>query len=193
METEPGVPSVFAVNVLAPYVLTVLIERPDRLVYVSSGMHQGVQLRIDDLLLEQACLERLVGICGEQAVRCSARICRRSAVEERPIQRAGAGMGADKDGRLSSSGRSSPGIRNPGVACHERRLVGSIYWRLFLSSTPSCAERDRQRCGDSRGAACRVRPHLGHPVSRLISALRLGERRPGRSRTSPNIIRGSAG
>ncbi len=34
------------------HVLTVLIERPDRLVYVSSGMHQEVQLRmrIDDLL-----------------------------------------------------------------------------------------------------------------------------------------------
>jgi len=50
VETETGVPSVFAVNVLAPYILTVLIERPDRLVYLSSGMHHGVQLRIDDLL-----------------------------------------------------------------------------------------------------------------------------------------------
>src|SRR5712691_10708206 len=50
VETEPGVPSIFAVNVLAPYILTALIERPDRLVYVSSGMHRGVQLRIDDLL-----------------------------------------------------------------------------------------------------------------------------------------------
>jgi NAD(P)-dependent dehydrogenase (short-subunit alcohol dehydrogenase family) len=50
VETEPGVPSVFAVNVLAPYILTALIERPDRLVYLSSGMHQGVRLRIDDLL-----------------------------------------------------------------------------------------------------------------------------------------------
>jgi len=50
VETEPGVPSIFAVNVLAPYILTALIERPDRLVYVSSGMHQRVQLRIDDLL-----------------------------------------------------------------------------------------------------------------------------------------------
>jgi NAD(P)-dependent dehydrogenase (short-subunit alcohol dehydrogenase family) len=28
VETEPGVPSVFAVNVLAPYILTALIERP---------------------------------------------------------------------------------------------------------------------------------------------------------------------
>jgi NAD(P)-dependent dehydrogenase (short-subunit alcohol dehydrogenase family) len=50
VETEPGVPSVFAVNVLAPYVLTVLIERPDRLVYVSSGMHRGVRPRMDHLL-----------------------------------------------------------------------------------------------------------------------------------------------
>lgn len=41
--TADGVPAVFAVNVLAPYVLTVLIERPDRLVYLSSGMHSGAK------------------------------------------------------------------------------------------------------------------------------------------------------
>jgi NAD(P)-dependent dehydrogenase (short-subunit alcohol dehydrogenase family) len=34
-------PAVLAVNVLAPYVLTALIERPGRLVYLSSGMHRG--------------------------------------------------------------------------------------------------------------------------------------------------------
>jgi NAD(P)-dependent dehydrogenase (short-subunit alcohol dehydrogenase family) len=50
VETEPGVPSIFAVNVLAPYILTALIERPDRLVYVSSGTHHGVRPRMDDLL-----------------------------------------------------------------------------------------------------------------------------------------------
>ena len=50
VETESGVPSVFAVNVLAPYILTVLIERPKRLVYVSSGMHRGMRPRMDDLL-----------------------------------------------------------------------------------------------------------------------------------------------
>ena len=49
-DAEPGVPSVFAVNVLAPYILTALVERPDRLVYVSSGMHRGVRPRMDDLL-----------------------------------------------------------------------------------------------------------------------------------------------
>jgi NAD(P)-dependent dehydrogenase (short-subunit alcohol dehydrogenase family) len=50
VETEPGVPSVFAVNVLAPYILTALIARPDRLIYLSSGMHRGVRSRMDDLL-----------------------------------------------------------------------------------------------------------------------------------------------
>jgi NAD(P)-dependent dehydrogenase (short-subunit alcohol dehydrogenase family) len=49
-EIEPGVPNVFAVNALAPYILTALTERPDRLIYVSSGMHQGVRPRIDDLV-----------------------------------------------------------------------------------------------------------------------------------------------
>jgi NAD(P)-dependent dehydrogenase (short-subunit alcohol dehydrogenase family) len=50
VEIEPGVPSVFAVNVLAPYILTALIERPKRLVYLSSGMHRSARPRMDDLL-----------------------------------------------------------------------------------------------------------------------------------------------
>jgi NAD(P)-dependent dehydrogenase (short-subunit alcohol dehydrogenase family) len=50
VDAEAGVPSVFADNVLAPYVLTALIERSDRLVYVSSGMHRGTHPRMDDLL-----------------------------------------------------------------------------------------------------------------------------------------------
>jgi NAD(P)-dependent dehydrogenase (short-subunit alcohol dehydrogenase family) len=36
-----GGPNVLPVNVLAPYLLTALIDRPDRLVYLSSGMHHG--------------------------------------------------------------------------------------------------------------------------------------------------------
>jgi NAD(P)-dependent dehydrogenase (short-subunit alcohol dehydrogenase family) len=40
-ETPDGLEHVFAVNVLAPYLLTALITRPARLVYLSSGMHRG--------------------------------------------------------------------------------------------------------------------------------------------------------
>ncbi len=34
-------PNVLPVNVVAPYLLTALIQRPQRLVYLSSGMHRG--------------------------------------------------------------------------------------------------------------------------------------------------------
>ena len=40
-KTANGLPPVFAVNVLAPYMLTALISKPKRLVYVSSGAHRG--------------------------------------------------------------------------------------------------------------------------------------------------------
>ena len=36
-----GLEHVFVINVLAPYLLTGLIDRPARLVYLSSGMHRG--------------------------------------------------------------------------------------------------------------------------------------------------------
>lgn len=39
--TPEGHARTLAINTLAPYVLTTLIERPDRLVYLSSGLHQG--------------------------------------------------------------------------------------------------------------------------------------------------------
>jgi len=47
--TEDGLPQLFAVNSLAPYILTALIGKPKRLVYVSSGMHHGADLNLDDL------------------------------------------------------------------------------------------------------------------------------------------------
>lgn len=38
---------VFAVNTLAPYILTALIHRPQRLIYLSSGMHMGGSARLE--------------------------------------------------------------------------------------------------------------------------------------------------
>jgi NAD(P)-dependent dehydrogenase (short-subunit alcohol dehydrogenase family) len=37
--TIDGLPLVFAVNSLAPYILTALMRQPERLIYMSSGMH----------------------------------------------------------------------------------------------------------------------------------------------------------
>jgi NAD(P)-dependent dehydrogenase (short-subunit alcohol dehydrogenase family) len=41
IETVDGLAHVFAINVLAPYLLTALMTRPNRLVYLSSGMAHG--------------------------------------------------------------------------------------------------------------------------------------------------------
>ncbi|HEX4354741.1 MAG TPA: SDR family NAD(P)-dependent oxidoreductase, partial [Polyangiales bacterium] len=49
IETIDGLEHVFAINVLAPYVLTALIARPKRLVYLSSGMHRGGSADLSDL------------------------------------------------------------------------------------------------------------------------------------------------
>lgn len=48
--TVDGLAHVFAVNTLAPYLLTALITRPDRLVYLSSGMHRGGDDSLADLV-----------------------------------------------------------------------------------------------------------------------------------------------
>jgi len=50
--TEDGLSQLWAVNVLAPYVLTALMERAGRLVYLSSGMHMSGDDNLEDLQWE---------------------------------------------------------------------------------------------------------------------------------------------
>jgi NAD(P)-dependent dehydrogenase (short-subunit alcohol dehydrogenase family) len=47
--TAEGHAKTLAVNTLAPYLLTALIDRPDRLVYLSSGMHRGAAGSLRDI------------------------------------------------------------------------------------------------------------------------------------------------
>jgi len=47
--TVDGLPQIFVVNSLAPYILTCLITRPKRLVYTSSGLHRGGDSSLNDL------------------------------------------------------------------------------------------------------------------------------------------------
>ncbi|KAF2101296.1 NAD(P)-binding protein [Rhizodiscina lignyota] len=48
-KTPEGFPALFAVNTLAPYVLTCLMNRPKRLVYVSSSMHYSGDGTLKDI------------------------------------------------------------------------------------------------------------------------------------------------
>lgn len=47
--TSEGHARTVAINVLAPYLLTALLERPDRLVYLSSGLHRGAEGSLHDI------------------------------------------------------------------------------------------------------------------------------------------------
>jgi len=47
--SQDGHELTFAVNVLAAYVLTALVDRPARLVYLSSGLHRGATPSLEDV------------------------------------------------------------------------------------------------------------------------------------------------
>jgi NAD(P)-dependent dehydrogenase (short-subunit alcohol dehydrogenase family) len=49
VNTVDGLPQVFAVNSLAPYILSCLIEKPKRLIYISSGLHKNGNPDLTDL------------------------------------------------------------------------------------------------------------------------------------------------
>jgi NAD(P)-dependent dehydrogenase (short-subunit alcohol dehydrogenase family) len=44
-----GSPDVLRVNVVAPYLLTALLDRPERLIYLSSGLHHRGRARLADI------------------------------------------------------------------------------------------------------------------------------------------------
>jgi NAD(P)-dependent dehydrogenase (short-subunit alcohol dehydrogenase family) len=52
VETEDGLEHIFQTNVLAPYLLTALVNRPPRLVYLSSGLHMSGDPDLEDLQWE---------------------------------------------------------------------------------------------------------------------------------------------
>ncbi len=64
--TEEGLEHVFAVNVLAPYVLTALMTAPGRLIYLSSGLHRRGEPRLDDLAWEQRAWDAMQAYCDSK-------------------------------------------------------------------------------------------------------------------------------
>ena len=51
--TADGLPHVFAINTLSAYIMTALIVRPKRLVYLSSGMHHHADADLHDILWQE--------------------------------------------------------------------------------------------------------------------------------------------
>jgi NAD(P)-dependent dehydrogenase (short-subunit alcohol dehydrogenase family) len=51
--TADGLEQIFAVNVLAPYVLTAVMPVPPRMIYLTSGLEAAGRVRLDDLQYER--------------------------------------------------------------------------------------------------------------------------------------------
>ena len=124
-DTEDGLPPVFAVNTMATYILTALIERPARLVYLSSGMHYGARAEFDDLTWEK---RRWSGSQAYAETKLHdaliAFAVARPALAGRAVQRRRSGLGTDADGRGRGSGRHRARPAHAGVAGGERRCGG---------------------------------------------------------------------
>ena len=145
--TEDGLPQVFAVNTLAPYILTALIKKPKRLVYLSSGLHRNGDASLKDLAWEQRPWQ------GQQAysdtklhdVLLAFAVARRwpgvfsNALEPGWVPTKMGGAGAPDD--LDQGHRTQVWL----AVSDDPAAMGD--GRVLLSHAAPCAESCRARCG----------------------------------------------
>ncbi|WP_432443329.1 SDR family NAD(P)-dependent oxidoreductase [Methylobacterium aquaticum] len=167
--TADGLSHLFAINVLTPYLLTALIERPDRRVYLSSGMHPGGAGH-GRPSMGAAALERVAGLRREQVPRRGARLRGCAPVAGRAGERARAGMGPDADGRSGRTGRPGPGSHYPGLAGRERRAPRPLDGTLLLP--PGDARAGPAHAG--RGVPGRASGCLRAADGRPLTAMTIG-------------------
>lgn len=64
--TADGLELTFAVNMLAPYVLTAAMTRPDRLIYLSSGLHRSGEASLSDPQWEKRSYNGMQAYCDSK-------------------------------------------------------------------------------------------------------------------------------
>ena len=101
--TPEGHARTLAINVLAPYLLTALIDRPDRLIHLSSGMHRYGVSSLDDIDWTQRTWNASQAYSDSKLHLTALTLDHRAPLAPGAQQRGRPGLGADEDGR---SGRS---------------------------------------------------------------------------------------
>ena len=113
-----GGPQVLPVNVVAPYLLTALIHRPQRLVYLSSGMHRGGRASLTGMDWSG---HRATGSYSDSKLFVTTLAAAVARIwTGRVQQRGGPWLGAHQDGRPGCARRSAARAPHPGVAGHQR-------------------------------------------------------------------------
>ena len=112
----------FAINVLAPYLLTALVPAPERLVYLSSGMHFGGDPDLTDLQWER---RRWNGAQAYSDSKLWDTMLAFAVARRWPrgsLQRGRARVGGDEDGRRRRARRSRGRGGHAVVAGGQRRF-----------------------------------------------------------------------
>ena len=144
--TPEGHAGILAVNTLAPFMLTALIERPDRLVYLSSGLHRGGEGSLRDLDWTERPWNPARAYAGKQAARCCARLFPGAALAGGPQQRGRSRLGAHADGRCKRSGRHPHGTAHTELAGGQHRARSHGDRPLLASHEARTARRRSNEC-----------------------------------------------
>ena len=165
-----GLPVVFAVNALAPYLLTALMSRPERLIFLGSSMHLGARLTNLREAWDGDRWRRGDRLFRLQAGRDRLRHGRRAAVARGAGQRGRSRLGPNADGRSLRPGRPGGRLADPGLACHQRRPRSPDHRAVPLPSPQRPVRPGGPRHQFSGGRPCALcrdqrhgfPPHLTH-------------------------------
>ncbi|KAF7115459.1 hypothetical protein CNMCM5793_002417 [Aspergillus hiratsukae] len=69
-KTKTGIPAMVFVNVVAPYILTCLLQRPKRLIYIASTLHRQADTSVEDIFW----LKRGEASFGDFAAYCDSKL-----------------------------------------------------------------------------------------------------------------------
>ena len=141
--TAEGHAKTFAVNTLAPYLLTALIDRPARLIYLSSGLHHAGAGSLAGYRLDGAAVERCTGIRREQAAGHRARAHPRARVAGRAQQRRRSG-GPEMGGATATDDLEMGYLTQTWLAVSNdpTATVSGGYWYHRQRQEPASQARD---------------------------------------------------
>ena len=145
LETEDGHAHVLAVNVLAPYMLTALIERPARLIYLSSGMHHDGDSSLHDIDWISRRWNGVQAYCDSKLLLTTLAVAVARPLARRAQQRRRPRMGAHQNGRTEAPDDLVQGHATQAwlaVSDDPEANVTGQYWYHQQTYTPASAVHD---------------------------------------------------
>ena len=137
--TPEGHARTLAVNVLAPYLLTAWINRPSRLVYMSSGMHNDGDASLRDIDWTARRWNGVQAYCDSKLFITALTLAVARRWPDAPAPTRWTRVGADQNGRPRSAGRPRAGLSHPDVAGRQRSSRGDRSARLLVPPAPPIA------------------------------------------------------